>query len=91
MDNQESMLPRFVEKRKSLVVMRKIKAKITGAILSSGRYEGGKKNVIFISHEEFENGSNKVITVIYRLLQIFLKDHKKLPRKLSVHTDNCHR
>ena len=31
-----------------------------------------------------ENGSDMVITIIYHLLQEFIKDHGKLPKKLHL-------
>ena len=91
MSNDKSTLPRSVEKTKGLTGLKTLKTKITGAILNSSLYEGGRKTVILLNHDQFENGSNKVITLIYNLLQIFLKDHNFLPRKLVITSDNCWR
>ena len=30
-----------------------------------------------------------VVTIVYLLLQEFIKDHQKLPRKLHLNLDNC--
>ena len=40
---------------------------------------------------KFENGSNMIVTIVYHLLEDFLKDHGKLPKKLHLNLDNCWR
>ena len=91
MANEKSTLPRYVEKTKGLAGLKTLKTKITGAILNSSMYQDGRKTIIYINHDEFENGSNKVVTLIYKMLQTFIKDHGFLPRKLFLTSDNCAR
>ena len=91
MANDKSTLPRCVEKTKGLAGLKTLKTKITGCILNSSLYEKGRKTKIYLNHDQFENGSNKVVTLIYQLLVEFIKDHGFLPKKLVVTTDNCWR
>ena len=57
----------------------------------SGRYSENRKVNFFVNHNNFEQGSNKVVTIIYKLLLDFISDHKFLPNKLTVNADNCWR
>ena len=88
MANDKSTLPRCVEKTKGLAGLKTLKTKITGCILNSSLYEKGRKTMVFLKHDKFENGSNKVVTLIYQLLLEFIEDHGFLPKKLVVTTDN---
>ena len=91
MDNSKSMLPRNVEKSKSLVGMRTLKTKISGVIIKSGLYETGRKTKFHLNHDQFENGPDKTVTLIYLGLLTFLQDHKFLPSTLVIGADNCWR
>ena len=91
MDNMKSYLPKITENPKSLVGLKRIKTKITGCIISSSLYEQNRKCHFMTNHDQFENGSDKNVTVIYNLLQIFLNDFGFLPHKLFIQTDNCWR
>ena len=91
MCNEKSTLPRCVEKTKGLSGLKTLKTKITGCILNSSLYQEGRKTVIYLNHDEFENGSNKVVTIIYKLILTFIKDHGFLPRNLVLTSDNCTR
>ena len=68
MDNSKSLIPRIIEGGKRLANLKKLDSKITGCILTNGKYEGNRKVKFLINHNEFENGPNKVIRVIFRLL-----------------------
>ena len=41
--------------------------------------------------DHFENGSNMIVSIIYRLIQDFHNDHKMLPPVLFLNLDNCAR
>ena len=91
MDNRKSDIPRFLENSKKWSGFIKLPCHITGAIISSGLYHDKRKCIFFLNHDQYENGSNLVVTVIHKLIEDFLKDHKKLPRTLHINTDNCAR
>ena len=91
MDNRKSDLPKFQQNSKNLVSFHKLPSHITGAIVTSGHYSEKMKHYFFINHNQYEQGSNMVITVIYHLLHAFLQDHKKFPKHLHLNTDNCGR
>ena len=91
MDNRKSDLPRFQENAKRYGGFTKLACHITGAIITSGLYPDRRKCLFYINHDQFENGSNLIVTIIYKLIEDFLKDHKKLPRILHINTDNCGR
>ena len=89
MDNQKSMLPRIMEPGKALSGCYKIPTKLTGTITTSGLFPTGRNVAFFYNHDEFENGSNKMVSVLYKLLLRFLNEFKFLPRHLNLCLDNC--
>ena len=89
MDNQKSFLPRYREVAKDLAQKERLPAKITGCNIYSGNYQQNRKIFMFINHNIFENGSNFIITMLHHLLQDYLQEHKKFPRKLHLNVDNC--
>ena len=89
MDNQKSMLPRILEPGKKLSGIYKIPTKITGTITSSGLFPSGRRVAFYYNHDEFENGSNKLISILYKLILSFLENFKFLPRHLNLCLDNC--
>ena len=91
MDNMKSYLPRVLEQGKKTSKLFKLPSKITGTIMYSSFYPANRKINIFINHNNFEQSSNKVVSVLFLLLQDFVKDNKKLPRILHVNADNCWR
>lgn len=91
MDNRKSDLPKFHQNVKHLGSFVKLPSHITGAIVTSGHYKEKVKNFFFVNHNQYEQGSNMVITVIYHLLQAFIQDHQRFPKHLHINTDNCGR
>ena len=91
MDNQKSFVPRILERGKKLSGLNTLPSKITGTITWSGHYEGGRRIKFFINHNQFQQNGNKSISVIFLLLQDFVKEFKKLPKTLVVNCDNCWR
>ena len=91
MDNRKSDLPKFQENAKNLGGFYKLPSHITGAIVTSGLYPEKLKNFFFLNHNQFEQGSCMVISIIYHILQAVLKDHGKFPKHLHIFTDNCGR
>ena len=41
--------------------------------------------------DQFENGSNMIISVIYKMILDYIKDHKSLPPVLFLNVDNTGR
>ena len=91
MDNRKSDCPKFQQNAKNFGNFQKLPSHITGAIVTSGFYPEKMKNFFYLNHNQYENGSNMVITIIYHLLHAFLQDHKKFPKTLHLQTDNCGR
>ena len=91
MDNRKSDLPKFRENSKRFGGFTKLPCHITGAIITSGFYSEKRKCLFYLNNDQYENASNMVVTIIYKLIQEFLKDHGKLPRNLHLSTDNCGR
>ena len=91
MDNRKSDLPRFLENSKQFVNFQKLPSHITGAIVTSGFYQTNEKKFFFINHNQYEQGSNMIVSIIYHLLHDFLIEFKKFPKKLHISADNCGR
>ena len=79
-----SYLPRYLQKSKDQVQKERIPTKITGCIIYSGWYETKRKNLFYLNHDHYENGSNLVVTIVYLLLEDFIRDFAKLPKKLHL-------
>ena len=84
MDNKKSYIPRLLEKSKEMMGAERLASKISGCILYSGWYQHNRKCLFFINHDQFENGSDMIVTLIFLLIEEFLNDHQKLPRKLHL-------
>ena len=41
--------------------------------------------------DQFENGSNMIISIVYRMILDFVEKHKVLPPVLFLNLDNCGR
>ena len=48
-------------------------------------------NIFSRCQDQFENGSNMIVSIIYRMILDFIKDHKSLPPVLFLNVDNCGR
>ena len=44
-----------------------------------------------ITLDQYENGSNLVVSIIFRMIEDFSKDNKMLPPVLFLNLDNCGR
>lgn len=73
MDNSKSYLPKILEPGKKLVGMEKLKTRITGTILYSSLYPGGRKVHFFLNHDQFAQDSNKMATLTYRQVKMYWK------------------
>ena len=91
MDNRKSDLPRFLTNSKQFANFQKLACHITGAIITSGHYPKKEKQFFFVNHNQFEQGSNMIVTIVYHLLLDFLLEFKRFPKKLHLNTDNCAR
>ena len=91
MDQKKSWLPRFLDKSKKNVGLQRLPTKIVGCNIFSGLYEEKRKVVMLINHDHYENGSNMVNTVLFKLIKIFYSDHDMLPKDLHLFMDNCWR
>ena len=90
MDNSKSYIPRFIEKTKKLGSW-KLPSKITGAVISSSKYASNRKIKLYVNHDHFPQGSNMVVSVVYKVILDFLNEHKMLPKMLDLNLDNCWR
>ena len=91
MDNSKSYCPRTLEKAKKDAKLMNLPTKIQGAIIYSGKYEKNRKVVFYLNHDQYEQASNMVVTVVMKLIETFVEDFGTLPRKLNVFADNCWR
>lgn len=88
MDNQKSYLPRFLENGKHVSGLFRIPCKITGVIVHSGFLPDRRTVRFYCNHTQFENGSSMIVSVLFRVLSDFLKEHKTLPNRLVLNVDN---
>ena len=91
MDNSKSYCPRMKEKSKKFAGILRLPTKIQGCIIYSGHYLEKRKTVFYLNHDQYPQSSNMVVSIIYKLLKVFVNDFKKLPKKLHIFADNCWR
>ena len=91
MDNSKSFIPRILEPGKKTSTIFKLPSKITGTIMHSSHYPQNRKINFYINHNNFEQSSNKVVSILFLLLKDFITDNKKLPSILHINADNCFR
>ena len=91
MDNSKSLIPKIIEPGKALCQMLKLDSKITGVIVTSGKYECNRKIKFYVNHAQFPQDPNKVITILFKTIKDFHSDHGSLPPKLFINADNCAR
>ena len=92
MDNSKSYLPRFLEKTKKLSSW-KLPSKIIGAVISNSKYVNNRKVKLYVNHDHFPQGSNMVVSIVYKVILDFLNEHKMLPKVLgrsSLKKNNLH-
>ena len=76
---------------KSCSGIMKLASKITGCIIWSGNYPQNRKVQCFLNHDQYEQGSSKVVSIIYKLILTMLKDFGTLPPHCHINLDNCWR
>ena len=91
MDNSKSYCPRMKEKSKKFAGLLRLPTKIQGCIIYSGHYVDKRKILFYLNHDHFPQSSNMVVSTIQKLLEVVVKDHGSLPRKLHLFADNCYR
>ena len=90
MDNSKSYIPRHLEKTKKQGCW-KLPSKIVGAVISNSKYINNRKVKLFVNHDHFQQGSNMVVSIVYKIIRDFHKDYKMLPKSLDLNLDNCWR
>ena len=91
MDSKKTETPRLRDRSKKNEKMLRLPSKVQGCIIYSGKYAEKRKVVFYLNHDHYEQGSNMIVTVIFKLIVMYKSDHGKLPRKLRVFADNCWR
>ena len=73
--------------------IQKLASKITGCIIWSSHYPQDRKVQCFVNHDQYEQGSSKLVSILYRLIQSMDKDFgdSGLPAHCHVNLDNCWR
>ena len=91
MDNSKSYCPRMKEKSKKFAGILRLPTKIQGCIIYSGHYQTKRKILFYLNHDQFPQSSNMVVSILFKLLRVAVKDFGSLPQKLHVFADNCWR
>ena len=91
MSNWTSHLPRFLVNRKSLANFFKLPSKITGAEIYSSSYPNKRKVLMYINFDQFEQGSNLIVSILYNCICNYVTEFNRLPSSLHLNLDNCWR
>ena len=91
MDNYKSHLPQSPVIGKTTGSLFRLPTKVTGCIVWSGKYPQNRKVVFWINHNQFEQSSSKLVSIVYKLLGKVIDDFGSLPKHLSINLDNCWR
>ena len=91
MDNHKSYLPHPLEMGKDTSSILKLASKITGCIVWSSHYPQNRKVLCFVNHDQFEQGSSKLVSILYKLIHTMIVDFGDLPTHCHINVDNCWR
>jgi hypothetical protein len=89
MDQAKLQSPYFCQKTKELSNLLKLKNHLTGAIITNGDLPNDRVYKVFVNNDQYEQGSNKTISLLFNILIYVQNKLGKLPRKLMVQSDNC--
>ena len=89
MDQAKLQSPYFCQKTKELSNLLKLKNHLTGVIITNGKFENDRVYKVFVNNDQFTQGSNKTISIMFEILASVQTELKKLPRKLMIQSDNC--
>ena len=89
MDQAKLQSPYFCQKTKELSNLLKLKNHLTGVIITNGNFENDRVYKVFVNNDQFTQGSNKTVSIIFEILISVQTELKKLPRKLMIQSDNC--
>ena len=89
MDQAKLQSPYFCQKTKELSNLLKLKNHLTGVIITNGNFENDRVYKVFVNNDQFTQGSNKTISIVFEILVSVQTELKKLPRKLMIQSDNC--
>ena len=64
--------------------MWKLPSKITGAVVTNASYPSNRKVKLYVNHDHFPQGSNMVVSIVYKILLDFLNEHTFLPKVLDL-------
>ena len=73
----------MLEKTKKLTIWR-LPSKITGAVVTNGKYPSNRKVKLYVNHDHFPQGSNMVVSVVYKVIQDFIDEFGFLPKVLDL-------
>jgi hypothetical protein len=80
MEQSKTYLPHFSNVTKGICSLWKLKVHISGAMVH------GKTTEVFVDTNQWEHGSNLLINILYRILNIY---KEKIPAVLYLQLDNC--
>ena len=89
MDQSKIQSPYYCQKTKELSNLLKLKNHLTGSIVTNGSLPGDRIYMVHVNNDQFEQGSNKTISIIFDILMKVQEMLGKLPQKLLVQSDNC--
>ena len=89
MDQAKLQSPYYCQKTKELSNLLKLKNHLTGSIITNGNLPNDRVYKVYLNNDQFEQGSNKTITIVFDILLYVQGQIGKLPRKLFIQSDNC--
>ena len=89
MDQAKIQSPYYCQNTKDLSNLLKLKNHLTGVLLHNGKLVNDKHLSVFVNNDQFSQGANKTVTIVFSVLLKFQRQLGRLPRKLLVQSDNC--
>ena len=89
MDQSKLMSPYFCQRTKELSTLVKMKNHLTGIIITNGGLPFDRIYRVYLNNDQFEQGSNKTVSILFDILSDIQEKLGSLPRKLLVQSDNC--
>ena len=91
MDQEKIKSPKLLRNTKESSGMLKLNNHLTGVIVTNSKFVNDKLHYVYMNNDQFCQGSNKTISILFDVLKDVQNLIGKIPRKLLIQTDNCHK
>ena len=90
-DQSKIKSPYNLQNTKDISGMLRLNNHCTGMIVTNGKLFGDRTVLAYLNNNQFQQDSNKTVSILFDVLIFVQEKLEKLPKRLFVETDNCSR